>query len=902
MKKSLITVFLLGILSFNTSAQVFKGRVTSESGQPVPFATIYIQELKFGTASNAEGEFEIRLPSGSYTVNCQSLGYEPVIETLEISENDVTRHIILPEQVYDIQEVRISHSGEDPATYIMRKTIGLAPYYLNFINYYKADVYLKGNLHIRKIPRFLERSMRMSSSGSNVGISAGRRSRDGQQPTVKEGDTYFMESFNEIEFTAPDKYLQKVVSFNSSFPAQEGEISPMSYIQASFYQPVLADMAISPLSPRAFSHYNFRYLGATLQGDYTVNKIEVLPKRKSQQLFKGTIYIIQDLWCIHSLDLTNENLAGDIRINELYIPVDEDIWMPVSHQFDVNINMFGFKATAGYTSSVKYVDFALNTKLQKPGDIYAETRESPDNQDTVKSGVTREIERLIGKEELSNREMARLSKLMKKEASGSRPDSTRGLEIKDNTVRIIEKDAAGKDSTYWAMIRPIPLSDIEMKSLYRSDSIKTIQEKEAKTSPDSISTTPGKRQGSRSRPVNQLLFGKRWSDTSGFSLEFDGLANLNKLSFNPVDGFIWGTAFRIRKRYENNNSLALYPDIRYAFSRKSLMWRLNVNYSVTGNHPGQYYVRAGMASRDIGTNGGVNLFINSLSSLILKKNYLKLYDSRYLTLGYGTSLTNWLRLELSGGYENRKALGNSTSFSIFRNDREYLPNIPEIDDPRPGESQSVTPRDMKHFEFAANFSFTPLQKYRMINGTRIPQGSDWPEIKLTWKHGLNQDPHDADVFRHYDMFMLEAIHNLETGAFSRIAWNIRSGGFIDNRNISYYDFFHFNAQPLPILLNDYSDSYMIPMFYTLSTPCFFTEAHLKYTDPYIFLKLLPGISNTLIRENLSFSYLGTRYRPHYFEFGYSLSEIFLLAEAGVYFGFDNMKFRAIGLKITLNLN
>ena len=164
-----------------------------------------------------------------------------------------------------------------------------------------------------------------------------------------------MESFNEIEFTAPDKYFQKVISYNSTFPAEGNEISPMNFIQASFYQPVLADMAISPLAPNAFSHYKFKYLGASLQGNFTINKIQVIPKRKSQQLFEGTIYIIEDLWCLHSVDLTNENLVGKIRIQQLYIPVQDDIWMPVSHKFEINIGIMGFKADAGYGSSVKYL-------------------------------------------------------------------------------------------------------------------------------------------------------------------------------------------------------------------------------------------------------------------------------------------------------------------------------------------------------------------------------------------------------------------------------------------------------------------------------------------------------------------------------------------------------------------
>ena len=61
----------------------------------------------------------------------------------------------MPVQYYEIPEVRITASGEDPAYIIMRKVIGMAPYYLNNISYYKAEVYLKGNLVINKIPKLL---------------------------------------------------------------------------------------------------------------------------------------------------------------------------------------------------------------------------------------------------------------------------------------------------------------------------------------------------------------------------------------------------------------------------------------------------------------------------------------------------------------------------------------------------------------------------------------------------------------------------------------------------------------------------------------------------------------------------------------------------------------------------
>jgi hypothetical protein len=902
MMKLGIQLFMMICISGQLAdAQVLKGKIFDKSGQPVQYATVYIQELKQGTTSNTKGDYEIRLVPGNYMVTYQSLGYEPVFENLNIADTVIVRNVILPEQVYEIPEVRISPSGEDPALSIMRKVIGLAPYYLNYINYYKAEVYLKGNLLINRIPKLIERSMRMRRSGENVTVSAGGKPENDSH-VLKEGDSFFLESFNEMEFTAPDKYVQRVISFNSTFPEQGNDVSPMDYIQASFYQPILADMAISPLSPQAFSYYNFRYIGTTFQGNYTINKIEVIPKHKSQQLFAGTVFIIEDLWCLHSVDLTNENLIGKIRIRELYIPVQEEIWMPVSHQLNIDLKIIGIRADVGYVSSVKYLDVKPNDKLQKPQDLATgfAGRHLPD---TAVTKTNREINRILQKENLTNREMIKLGKLIEKESKNTRSDSTsKNLEIRDNTTHIVEKDAGKKDSAYWAGIRPIPLSEIELRSLEKSDSIKTelpgLQESVA----DTVSQGSKKKQSRLGRTLNHLMMGNTWSDKTGLSFTSDGLIDLKNLSFNTVDGFVYGIDFRINKRINNLKSLAFYPDLRYAFSREKIMWRLNANYSIGGMKSKQFGIRTGITSRDIGTGGGINPLINSVTSLLMEKNYMKLYESRYFTIRYETEIINGLKLEFSSGFENRKVLENNTSFSLINTNREYSSNVPENDYLTSGSNIINLVANQKHFEFVTNVTFTPYQKYKVYGGNKVPQGSDWPTFIFTWKHGATRVPSLSDEYHHFDMFRLEISQRRETGAFSELKWRVGTGGFADNKNLSYFDFFHFNPQPVRLLINDYEDAFMIPSFYSLSTPEFYGEAHLKYTTPYLFLKLLPGLSNTLIRENIYLSYLGSRFHSNYTEIGYSLSEIFFLGEAGVFIGFDDLKYKSFGLKIILRLN
>jgi len=900
-----LSLLVLTVLLISTSspAQILKGKITTQAGEPIGYATVYIQELRQGTTSNTRGDYEISLPEGSYKVIYQSLGYQPVYINITLSHGTVVKDVILPLQYYEIPEVRISATGEDPAYSIMRKAIGMAPYYLNNVSYYKAEVYLKGNLVIKRIPKLLQKSMKFESSGDDASVSAGSKPKN-QEKLLKAGDSFLMESLNEIEFTAPDKYFQRMISYNSTFPAQGNEISPMQFIQASFYQPVLADIAISPLAPNAFSHYNYKYLGASRQGNFTVNKIQVTPKRKSQQLFEGTIYIIEDLWCLQSVDLTNENLVGKIRIQQLYEPVQDDIWMPVSHKFEINIGIIGFKADAGYGSSVKYTEVRPNLSLQRSTAKLVDNSVSPGPDrkiaDTVVSKSKQKISKILEKDKLSNRDMVKLARLMKKESSASLVDSSRkSLEIKDNTTQIVEKDANKKDSTYWAKIRPIPLSDVEIRSLRISDSLKAARKI---TNTDTIHSGKPKEKSKFIRTIRDIAFGHSWSDTTGFRFNYEGLIDLKNFNFNTVDGFVYGMRFSISKTWKNTNSLNFVPDFRWAFSREKIIWGLNTSYRFNRMKHMQVFLRTGIKSKDINYGGGINPFINTLTTLLQKKNYLKLYESRYLTLGYSSEIINGLTFELSTNFDDRRVLQNTTNFSFIKSSKQYSDNIPVNRYLLPGSNEINALRDQRHLDFRTKFSYTPFQHYRINKGIKTPAGSDWPTFDLTWQHGINEFSEIRSGLRRFDMIRFEVARSTSIGAFGNFRWRLRAAGFLDNRDLTFYDFFQINTQPLPLLLNNYEDAFMIPSFYSLSTPEFYVEAHIKYTTPYLLLKLLPGLSNTLMRENISLSYLGSRFQPNYTEIGYSISEILFIGEAGVYAGFDNIKYRSVGLKVVLRFD
>lgn len=887
MKRVVLIIYISLLAVAGSYGQCLKGTITNSEGVPVRYATVYVNELRHGTTSNIKGEYELKLKPGSYTVFFQSLGFSPEVRSITIGQADIEMDILLRIQYYQIPEVRVTATGEDPAYRIMRKAIGLAPYHLNRVRQYKAEVYIKGSVVVNKLPRLI------------------RRNIDKEGVEVKEGDSYLIESINNIEYEAPDIYRQTVIAQHSTFPEiQESDISPMDVVKASFYQPVLADIAISPLSPNAMAHYRFSYEGSTPQGRFIVNKIKVTPKRKSQQVFEGTLYIIEDLWCLHSLNLTNNNLAGSIEIEQVYTPVQDDIWMPVSHNFDVKVSIMGVDADGTYGSSVTYSEVEPNTDLPKPEtlDLNPTAEQVILEEQREASKTQQKIEEILQKDELNNRDMARLSRLMEKETEESGPGED-DLEIKKTTSYTVEEDAHEKSSEYWNEIRPIPLSEEEKNSIRINDSLALeTRLKDPGTLNDSTSTGVASGEGRFIRTLKGIFMGETWyGDNSNSRSSWGGLIDLEQFGFNSVDGFKYGFDFNYYNEWGSGNTISLTPEFGWDFAKESVDWSISGMITYDPKRLSRLVFWGGMGSRDFTNSAGISPFINMVTSLMLKDNYLKLYDSRYLTISQRGEYFNGFYIELRYAYDDRRLLNNNTNFSLFRRDEDYSENIPFNEYLGAGGDTNAEYLITNHIhhQFSTVISYIHRQRYRINNGRKSSAGSDYPTFKIYYDHGINITPDNEH--HHFDHMQFEANKSKSIGAFSEYSWRFRAGGFINNDKLQFQDFNHFNTQSLPFLIRNHQDAFMLPDYYTLATPEYYIEGHFRYTTPYLLLKLLPFLSNSLMRENVTLAYLYSPHTSHYYELGYGLSEVFLIGKINVFVGFEDISFKSAGVKVSFIL-
>jgi hypothetical protein len=869
---------LLNLIAGQSWAHNLKGTIKSTNDNPIPYATVYVKEISQGTTTNADGEFELELEPGTYTFNFRCLGFVPKTQTIRLTMNVQIMDVILEEQIQQIEEVPVIGTGEDPADAIIRKVISLSYIHLNQINSYIADVYIRGTVKFENIPGIIRNQLRK------------------QNLDVKSGDVLVNENVSIIKFHAPDKYDQQIKSINSTFP-EEVDFQTAEFLGSSLYQENI-DILFSPLGKNAFSYYKFTYEGFDYDKQYTVNKIRVTPKRKSKQFFEGYIYIIEGLWCLHRADLNFDTPFGKVNVRQVFDEVRPQIWLPVGHNYSFFGGLLGLKASAKFGASIKYSDLELNQqvlamanypeqfngKTETNQSISTISKSKPVSKSTEKRN--QKIEQILEKDKLSNQEMLKLSRLMAQKDKESKPDTSKSLELVDQVKVNIDKEASKRDTGYWTEIRPIPLSADEINSFRQRDSIVMIKKSAAIA--DSQKVNGNKKNFGF---LNPLLFGKQKQlKDSSWQISYVGLFTTKRISFNSVDGLLINQDITFTKKISPGYSLQLTPQVAYAFSRKSFMAGGTVDYRYAPMRRANLQISGGKMNYDFnGIENGIHPFVNSIASLFFKENYARYYESRFINIYNNIDITNGLVLRTKFEWKDISRLENTTNFSFFNTDEPYSDNKPvnqELNDANINDQINATA--------AVRLEYTPKYYYRIINGEKQMDHSNFPTIYLQYEKGINNF---LSSIADYDFIGTGIRYRKEYSVASSFTTEFHTGWFPNSKQIHFSDFAHAPTQSVPVTLKEYRHTFYLPGDYELSTSDQFIRAYASLRSPFIALKYLPLISNTLWREMVWTSYYTSPQYRNYVEVGYSLLEVLLSANVGIFAGFEDGKYSRIGFNI-----
>ncbi|MFQ5448869.1 MAG: carboxypeptidase-like regulatory domain-containing protein, partial [Saprospiraceae bacterium] len=90
-------LFLQLFCLFSTHAQV-NGVVMDTGGEPLPFATVYVQGTTMGTTTNLQGEYFLDLDTGSYELIFQYVGFRQHLEKVTVAQKNIRLDVTLEKE------------------------------------------------------------------------------------------------------------------------------------------------------------------------------------------------------------------------------------------------------------------------------------------------------------------------------------------------------------------------------------------------------------------------------------------------------------------------------------------------------------------------------------------------------------------------------------------------------------------------------------------------------------------------------------------------------------------------------------------------------------------------------------------------------------------------------------
>lgn len=844
----LFIIFLFGTVPLVFGGGI-KGTITSDEGAVLPYATIYVRQTETGVASDTDGRYEVALTPGTYDIIYQYMGYESVTRRVTVADEFIEINITLKTHTIVLQNVTI-RGDEDPAYTVMRKAIAKAKYHTQQLDSYTARVYIKGRGKLLDYPWLAKKAL------EKEGITKDR--------------LFIQESVSDIKYTRPNKFEEKVIAIYTT-GKNKGYESPNAYVFGSFYEPEIAE-TISPLSPKAFSYYRFEYLGTFRDRGFDISKIKVTPRSKGDGVVDGILYIVDDWWSIHSLDFNTTKLGVNIQVKQIYNPIDDKAWLPVSQTFKVTGKVFGFEFEGDYLATVRDYKIVLNPALPHEMKVVDEKIEVAKAQEIKKSQPKKKNvqleERLASGKEVTDKELRQLVKEYEKQENKEQKEPN----VVSETSFTVDSAATKKDSTFWQEVRPVALNKEEIRGYEKQDSLNEVERK--KNEGDTL-----RRANSRNRSGFQP-----WDILTGDSYKLTETSNLSIHppygGFNTVEGAFALYRLSLYKRWVIKDSLTkktlktyrleISPAVRYSFARDKVTGFLRTdlrsrNFRVT--------VEGGRYIQQFNSAEPIHHFVNTFSTLVLGRNYMKLYERDFVEGSYRQRVNDKLTLRSNVTWANRSELANRTTYTFFaRNRDKFTDNAPvNIETPQ------TTFETHTAFTTTVGFEARPWQKYRIRNGYKSRIDHSSPLLTLDYKKGFSSI-FGSDV--DFDFLEASVRHRFKIGVRGDLDLTVMAGGFLNANSLYFMDYKHFMGNRTFAITSDPNASFRLLDYYLYSTAQQYMQGLLHYHFRKFMVTQFPKARLLGLGESIFLAHLAIPGNS-YSEIGYSLEGILRIFRAEI---------------------
>lgn len=494
------------------NAQNISGYVMDENNTPVPYANVFVQELKTGASTDDRGYYFFTIDPGYYHVVVSSVGYTPQRFEVSITDKPVVKNIRLQASSTELNEIVVRTRRRDPAFEIIQKVIENKKNHLAQAQSARTQVYVRAMENV-------ERKKEKEKNGDKPNYDADARNPLDPLEEARKKEEARLQQINLVEmqltlnFRNPNQYKEERTAYRAYGRADGLFIPVFSQADFNFYHN-LVDMkglseipVISPVSTSAILSYKYKLEEVLKETSGVVFKIRVTPRKTGDATVSGHLFVNDSTWNINRLELTLEK--GGLRfydvfnINQTYEELQKDFWIPTRQEFT-------------YQTKEGGRTFKGNTVLVFSN--YERNYVFPEN--------------FFGDE-----------------------------------VSVITKEAYERDTSFWNNARPEPLTGDQKKVIEYRDSVETVIK--SKKYQDSLQAKFNK------VTFGEVIYhGVGFQNHERRSyVNISSLLNL--IDYSVVGGFRIGPYAWYFRRYENDRVLSLAVALKYGPQTRDVTGNVN---------------------------------------------------------------------------------------------------------------------------------------------------------------------------------------------------------------------------------------------------------------------------------------------------------------------------------------
>ncbi|RAK64087.1 carboxypeptidase-like regulatory domain-containing protein [Hymenobacter edaphi] len=857
-------LLLLSLLPLLASAGVVRGRITDPKGQPLGFANVAVKGTPTNTASNEQGNYQLPLAAGRYELVFQFVGYKPLLQPVRVLGGDtatVLNVTLTPEQ-YQLREVVVRAKDRDPAFAIVQHAIDWRSYHKREVAAFTARGYIKALARLKDVP---SKVLGLFKVG----------------PDLKPGIIYLSESVSEVSFRQPNVVKERMISSRVSGDAKAFSLNRAGAGRGlSFYNPVLKVFSergfVSPIAPNAFLFYQYVLEGSTQQDGQLIHKIRVIPRRRTDPVFSGHIFVVDGTWRLHSVSLTlNEDAQLDyvdnVRIDQQFVPAPgaPHAWVLQSQTLTANISAFGFKGNAYLTAM--FSQYRVTPTYPSRPEPAAPAPAAPSNE-PVHAETVAEARQQRPAARQASRQAKRQSRKTVQAALDSSARRGNLLEVEKlaaGEVMRVEKGANERDSAYWSQVRPVPLTEEEVKDYHLKDSTEAIRN--SKPYQDSLDRIRNK------FSMQQFIsLGYTYNNTHKKQM-YRAKPLVYMLQYSTVEGTIVNPEVTYSRYTDDERRFWLTPSLRYGVAAKLFSPSVELNWQHDAVKLARWQVQVGRTIENFDPNTQLTPIINTSATLFRNHNYAKYYQRRGAEIGYLAEVINGLQVRGAVSYFDRRELDNAT-INLIRDipGRAFTPNDPVALE-LPGGTGFGRSRALSSELW---LSWRPGQRYITRPDGKINLGSRYPTFRLTWRQGWHAPGSDVQ----YTFLEAGIRQTVQFGLLGTSSYRLSAGGFLGKPQLAFMDYRQFSGNRF-FLAADFTRFQLLD-YYKYATRERFVEGHFDHHFNGFFLNKIPLMRRLKWQEVGSVNYLYTPTAGQYAELGAGIEHIFKLVRVDYYTAFQ----------------